>query len=384
MSKGGPTGSVTTGKWIRDGIVFEVYDQATMDLLQEVPVNATVLGCVSNAPGNPRGMAGEQHTNWMDHPSRRVCGSCHTNINFETGEGHIVQTTDVVATIVMNLSVRNLTPRLQALTCPCTSQPSYQVSCLNSLTSRTPAPAKSPTVTFSVGGKNGRYNPADMNRLNLRISGSNEDFSFDEVETVGDNAVASGSNWKYTFDMALPDDASGSWTVSMEGRVDADVNYGGTVEGERDYAQNVWMEFAVTNATAEPRRVVVDNEKCESCHSSISLHGGNRTQAQYCVTCHNPTLVDIADPAESVNQRWMIHKIHRGADLENGYVVIRSRGTYDFSHVEYSGDLRNCEACHVNGSEQLPLPSGLLDQLTPNFWWTEVATGVNYRMPELP
>ena len=63
---------------------------------------------------------------------------------------------------------------------------------------------------------------------------------------------------------------------------------------------------------------------------------------------------------------------NRGEDLENGYVVIRSRGTYDFSHVEYPGDLRNCEACHVNNSQQLPTPDGLLPQITPNFWWDPI------------
>ena len=164
----------------------------------------------------------------------------------------------------------------------------------------------------------------------------------------------------------------GSYTVSMEGRVDADVDYGDEVEGERDYAQNVLMEFAVTDATAMPRRVLVDNEKCESCHVSISLHGGNRTQAQYCVTCHNPTLVDIAEPAESVNMKWMIHKIHRGEELENGYTVVRSRGTYHFDEILYPGDLRYCEACHINNSQQVPTSASLLPQITPNFWWDPI------------
>ena len=39
--------------------------------------------------------------------------------------------------------------------------------------------------------------------------------------------------------------------------------------------------------------------------------------------------------------KFMTHKIHRGADLENGYVVVRSRGVYDFSDIIFPGDLRN-------------------------------------------
>jgi OmcA/MtrC family decaheme c-type cytochrome len=163
----------------------------------------------------------------------------------------------------------------------------------------------------------------------------------------------------------------GSYTVSMEGRIMTDVDYGGgEVESERNYAENPLMEFAVTDTEAMPRRMVVDDYKCESCHSNLRLHGGNRHNAQYCDTCHMPSLVDIVTPSESVHMKWMIHKIHRGEDLENGYVVVRNRGTYDFSHVEYPGDLRNCDACHVNNSQQLPLPGGVLPTITEQTWWT--------------
>ena len=49
---GGPTGSVATGKWVSDGTWFDLFDLRTGKLVQSVPVNATVLGCVSNAPGS--------------------------------------------------------------------------------------------------------------------------------------------------------------------------------------------------------------------------------------------------------------------------------------------------------------------------------------------
>ena len=67
----------------------------------------------------------------------------------------------------------------------------------------------------------------------------------------------------------------------------------------------------------------------------------------------------------------MIHKIHRGAELENGYIVYGYRSSlHDFSHVEYVGDLRKCDACHVDGSYQLPLPAGLESVTTPRDTWT--------------
>ena len=119
--------------------------------------------------------------------------------------------------------------------------------------------------------------------------------------------------------------------------------------------------------------MVVDDAKCENCHSNLSLHGYNRHDANgYCQTCHMPSATDAAvRPAEagdpqSIDFRYMIHKIHRGAELETGYVVYGYRSSvHDFSEVEYVGDLRNCDACHVDGSQQLPLPDGLESVVTP-------------------
>jgi OmcA/MtrC family decaheme c-type cytochrome len=37
----------------------------------------------------------------------------------------------------------------------------------------------------------------------------------------------------------------------------------------------------------------------------------------------------------------------------------------NFNDVRFPGDLRNCEKCHVNASEQLPLNDNLLNVVTP-------------------
>ena len=234
-------------------------------------------------------------------------------------------------------------------------------------------PGDKPTVTFTVGDKFGSLDPNELNRLRFILAGPNTDFEFYADETVDDNAVwKSDGVWAYTFETPLPVDANGSYTVSVEGRNNASIYTGSEILSERDAIENTLLALAVTDTSAMERRVIVDDDKCEACHGNLSLHGDNRKNGNFCVTCHNPTLVDIQNPAESVNQKWMIHKIHRGADLENGYVVVRSRGTCDFSHIEYTGDLRNCDACHVNDSQLLPLPDDLLAQITPNFWWDPI------------
>ena len=55
----------------------------------------------------------------------------------------------------------------------------------------------------------------------------------------------------------------------------------------------------------------------------------------------------------------MIHKIHTGEELNREYTVTEAAYP-DFTEVLYPGDRRNCSACHVNNSQQLPLREGLL------------------------
>ena len=375
LAKGAPMGSVETGKWVRDGTVFTIYDQASQDLLQTVTVNTSVLGCLSNTPGLPRGTAGAQHTNWMDHPSRAVCGSCHTNIDFETGEGHLAQNTDDSCMfchkptgVEFDLSVAGAHKEVYRSA----QLPGIVIEIL-SITNT--APGENPTVEFSMTSKNGKVKPSDLAFFNLIMAGPNEDFSFFNSEfAVGAMPTPEG-NWSYTFNTPLPSDAMGSYTAGAEAFTMVPVKMGGETVMTRHTAENYAYTFAVTDDAPEARRMVADDDKCESCHSNLALHGTIRHDVQYCVTCHYPAATDVEELQEgaeeqSIHFKYMVHKIHRGEALENGYVVAgHNQSVHDYSHVTYPGDLRNCDACHVNDSQQLPLPAGLLETTTPQEWW---------------
>jgi len=199
-------------------------------------------------------------------------------------------------------------------------------------------------------------------------------------EDAMDKLKKSGPNWEFTFESKLPAEAIGSFTLGVEGRISgAVINEGQDNEFTMsDQMQNFIEPFAVTDDAPVSRRMVVDDAKCESCHANLSLHGSNRHDATgYCQTCHMPSATDAAVRPEgegepqSIDFRYMIHKIHRGAELENGYVVYGYRSSlHDFSHIEYVGDLRNCEACHVDDSYTLPLNSGMEPVTTPRDIWT--------------
>jgi len=368
-------GSAMTDKWVTDGTVFVLVDKTSGETLQTLPVNATVLGCVGNAPGSYRGKPGAQWTNWLDHPSRAVCGSCHehSDIDFENGVGHYMMTDDHLCGVC---HAPTMEPEFSWTSVGGVHLSTYKSAQFPGVLFEfvgitDTAPGQTPTVTFKLGTKTGILDPNTINRLRLNISGPNTDFEYYNQETVS-GAVLNGDVWSYTFKTPLPADAEGSYTVGVEGRATSVVNG----SNQNEPIQATTLPFAVTG-DLEARRIVVEDYNCESCHSNLVLHGGNRTNANYCVSCHMPLATDEAqvrpgNPEQTIHFKYMIHSIHRGAELQNGYVVAGfGQSIHDYSEVEYPGDLRDCAVCHVNNSYQLSsLPDNLLPTLTPQAWWS--------------
>jgi OmcA/MtrC family decaheme c-type cytochrome len=130
----------------------------------------------------------------------------------------------------------------------------------------------------------------------------------------------------------------------------------------------------VTDAQAVARRKVVAQAKCDTCHYDLDLHGSNRNDVDHCVICHMPNETDAAVrpadqmPAETINFKDMIHRIHTGEDSELPFVLYgRGSALHDYSEVRYPNDRRNCTACHIDGTQQLPLADNLLPTQSPRF-----------------
>jgi len=373
-SQNSGAGSGETGKWVQNATSFYLVDRTSGETLQTLYMDTTALGCVDSAPATFVGTPATQHTNWLDHPSRLVCGSCHDEIDFAAGEGHLAQDNDNSchfchkpgSGVEFDASIRGAHMQLYK-----SSQfPGIFVELMGVTDTD---PGDKPTVAFEVKSKTGPVAPLSLDRLNMTITGPNEDFAYYNQESVG-QVGWNGEAWTYTFDEALPLDASGSYTLSVEGRSDHVPIVGYTGSNTREYMENPMLAFAVTG-DVETRRMAVDDSKCESCHVAISLHGNNRKSVQYCNTCHHPSSTDEEEllpgaHEQAIHMKYMIHKIHRGADAEYPYVVAgHNQSVHEYGHVEYPGDLRNCEACHVNDSYEIPLPEGLLATTTPQEWW---------------
>lgn len=373
-------GSKETGKWVRQGMQFFLLDNATGETLDRQVMDTTVFGCVTNPPYAYPGETAAQHSRWMTNPSRMTCGSCHDAIDWETGEGHFggPADSDQFCSFCHQADSGNEFDRSVRGAHKVVLASSDMTGVLVKVKQVTnTGPGQSPTVRFSLFDKNGPLAPAALETFTMTLTGPNDDFEVNIRENARGSLTPVGNDWSYTFNARIPMDAEGSYSVGYEGRITRDVNGDGSTE--RDSAENSLAAVAVTDVEAVPRRLIVDDAKCEACHSNLSLHGDNRKNAtEYCQTCHMPEETDevvrLAGEPESIHFKYMIHKIHRGAELEQQpYIVYGFRSSiHDYSHVEYPGDLRNCETCHVEGTYGLPLPAGALPTFSPAALITEM------------
>src|SRR5437773_11211066 len=116
--------------------------------------------------------------------------------------------------------------------------------------------------------------------------------------------------------------------------------------------QNGVLDFSVYASAIVPRRAVVDQSKCASCHGVCSqgfcVHGASRNRIEYCVVCHNPSESDFdgrvvvtgADPAtQPISLKHLLRKVHTGDELtERSYVVYGFNGAVnDCGEVRFAG-----------------------------------------------
>jgi OmcA/MtrC family decaheme c-type cytochrome len=199
---------------------------------------------------------------------------------------------------------------------------------------------------------------------------------------------AAGTGFTYTFSAALPADAKGTFAVSSTATRLAKVSgAAGRSFDTQEYVDNPVFYFGVGGAKTTPRRKVVDTVNCNSCHETLALHGGpRRNAAELCEMCHNPAKADkpgLARAAgfavpdgtlpQSINFRFMVHRMHRGEELSRDFTIYRGRGVFGYNGLRFPGDLRDCAKCHVNNSNKLPLPANMASTLAPREFFSPLA-----------
>lgn len=334
-----------------------------------------------------------QGDNWAYYATRAACGSCHDDLDFSQHFGG--QTNDdncmschSVGGVAGSIQSRHVDPVQTAR-----SQFSAQI-----LDIQNSAPGQFPVVDFAIVNpeQNDRYYDIKTESpfvtsgasVSLKMAWSTTDYTntgngATNASSVSMNAlstsVANGDGtYRVTFTSAVPAAATGSGTMVIEGRVVVDVGTAAAPDLQRIPLTNVTRNFSIdeTGGNAVARRTVVALDNCLQCHGTLSLHGGNRTDSiGSCVTCHNPRNSDrdrrpSANPAptdgkpeQSIDFKVMIHGIHAAAFVQNPLQIVGFGGTvnvFDTTVVHYPGELKNCNACHVNNSFQLPLNTNVL------------------------
>lgn len=322
-----------------------------------------------------------QAQNWRTQPSMHGCGSCHDDIDFATGANHAgIVATDAECSMChgpdsgfgLRADDVHFVPERRAA-----AQFAYEL-----LDVTATAPGESPSVRFRI------TNPEDgtawdiaadapftqcaggASRLGIAIGWSTQPdyhnlgsgqapaqpLQLNPLAACGGSAVANGDGtYTATSPTPMPATAAGTAIVALEGHPALDADGDGAID--RIPVRNVHTYAAVTDATAQPRRQIVDIARCDECHGVLTLHGNNRTDdLQVCAACHNPNATDAArrvagsqcvaelgaDDAP-IDFKYLIHAIHAGSIDVCGFGNTPIR----FSGVRYPGRLDNCEGCHL-------------------------------------
>jgi len=337
--------------------------------------------------------------NWHDFPTVEACTSCHDTVDptlgaagnhpagvAENGDclschddgqwaGSVEESHEIPSQVwaarfeYTIVSVTNSAPGQQPLirftvTDPTNDDEPY------SLTASPEYTAGGASLTINIA-----YSTTDYTNLELQGGAPSRVYSFSGLGATD----VGGLVYEIQSPEAIPAAATGSGAVAIEGHPR------GAFQDDAIYNDNIPVTgvvayFPITDATAVPRREVVDINNCRQCHGVndfLSLHGSNRNDnVQLCVMCHNPDNTDIGrrpnDPdatvdgvntaavdgleERSIDLKFMVHSIHSVNFRETDFVVYGyGNSVHDFSDIHFPGDVADCETCHLPGTYTLPL-----------------------------
>jgi OmcA/MtrC family decaheme c-type cytochrome len=343
-----------------------------------------VRNCKTCHEGSVPANKGTQSDVWYTKPSREACGSCHDDINWATGANHPAgaQANDnACASCHQPASAAEFDASIKgAHTIPIKSTQLKGITA-TVVSVKDLVAGKKPTAVFSLKNGDGTaIDPSKLATFSPIVGGPTSSYSWyrrEEGRTTGVFDAATG-NFTFTFANALPADASGTWTVSADIRRNATLKRG---DGGADIAVQEStinpIKYTAVSGLLSPRRTVVTTALCNSCHETLSLHGGQRNTTEECVICHNPVENDSARrPAntgapESISFQRIIHRIHTGEELTQDFTIYGFGNVpINFNEVKFPGDRRNCAKCHAGNSHLLPLPTGISSVTTLRDYFT--------------
>ena len=315
---------------------------------------------------DPNGGAVQQEA-YLLRPDRAACGACHDDVNFASGANHPggPQISDRFCAnchwpegeLEFDASIKG------AHTIP-TKSTQLQGLNIELVEVTNTMPGQMPIVKYRIKDNAGNLLvPSTLRAVSLVMAGPTTDYKFLVRESALTDSVASGDAYIYNFKGAIPADAQGTFVMAAEASRNVTLNPGTTKElVQRETAHNPLLYFAVTGELA-PRREVVSQANCNTCHDDLMAHGGNRRDVQYCVVCHYPTADDAAErpadqmPARSIDFKFLVHRIHMGEELTRPFTIFGHGGSpTSFNEVVFPGNRADCQKCHEDETFNVPSP----------------------------
>ncbi len=147
----------------------------------------------------------------------------------------------------------------------------------------------------------------------------------------------------YKFGTALPENFDRAATYTLGAYSTRNLT---DIIGKNYYANPI-KDFRPDGAAVTATWAKINQPtSCMNCHAALALHGGSRREVRLCVLCHAEGMSD-PDTSNSIDMEVLVHKIHRGPDLANGYTIIGFGGSvHDYSHTTFPQNIRNCQNCH--------------------------------------
>jgi OmcA/MtrC family decaheme c-type cytochrome len=184
-----------------------------------------------------------------------------------------------------------------------------------------------------------------------------------EAAATGNLVDNGDGTYQYTFKKDITTDPNVVYSATLTHRVGFEIR-------NLVQANNAAYTFQPSSGatTGIFSREIIDTATCDTCHTSLTAHGGARVETQYCVMCHNPGTTD-PNSGNTLDMKVMIHKIHTGITLPSiqtasganttptlgiGYWIVgHGDSLSNFNTVLYPQDTRNCVTCHVQNHPNL-------------------------------
>ena len=241
-----------------------------------------------------------------------ACGSCHDNVDFVTGANHPAgpaggrRRLRVLPPAAGRPRIRRLGHRRPhgALQVDAAEGPRTP----RSSPSPNAAPGQHPTVIFRITENDGTpclrppsRRDSGSSNLNILMGGPTADYAINPFRERADGATSRRQRARFTFTHCrfpptrrAPGPSrsrrAATWPSTFPPPGDDTI---------REAAFNPVHYENLAGGTADPRRMVVDIAKCNTCHGQLAFHGGQRLNPQECVMCHNPNFTSGDDAVGS-------------------------------------------------------------------------------------